>query len=50
MTQSIVEDEVVEYEEIYFLYSLCDEEENEFIPAGLMDEKLNSLRARDAHR
>lgn len=32
MAQSIVKDEVVEYEEIYFLCPLCNEEENEFVP------------------
>lgn len=48
LTQSIVKDEVVDYEEIYFLCPLSDEEENEFVPAGLMDENL--LRARDSYR
>ncbi|KAB3525550.1 type II TA system antitoxin MqsA family protein [Alkaliphilus serpentinus] len=48
LTQSIVKDETVDYEEIYFLCPLCDEEENEFVPAGLMDENL--LRARDSYR
>lgn len=48
LTQSIVKDETVEYEETYFLCPVCDEEENEFVPAGLMDENL--LRARDSYR
>ncbi|MGD9676922.1 MAG: type II TA system antitoxin MqsA family protein [Vulcanibacillus sp.] len=48
LTQSIVKDETVDYEEIYFLCPVCDEEENEFVPAGLMDENL--LRARDSYR
>ncbi len=48
ITQSIVKDEIVKYEENYFLCPLCDEEENEFVPAGLMDENL--LKARDAYR
>ncbi len=48
LSQSIVKDETVDYEEIYFLCPLSDEEENEFAPAGLMDENL--LRARDAYR
>lgn len=48
ITQAIVKDETVEYEEIYFLCPLCNEEENEFVPAGLMDENL--LRARNAYR
>ncbi|MGB4659317.1 MAG: type II TA system antitoxin MqsA family protein [Mobilitalea sp.] len=47
-TQSIVKDETVEQEEVYFLCRLSDEEENEFVPAGLMDKNL--LRARDAYR
>lgn len=32
----------------YFLCPICDEEENEFVPFGLMDDNL--LRARDAYR
>src|SRR5665647_2198632 len=48
ITQTIVKDETVEYEEIYFLCPLCNEEENEFVPAGLMDENL--VRARNAYR
>jgi len=48
LTQSIVKDKVVNYEEIYFLCPLSDKEENEFVPAGLMDENL--LRARDSYR
>lgn len=48
LTQSIVKDEVVDYEEIYYLCQLNDEDENEFVPAGLMDENL--LRARDSYR
>ena len=48
LTQSIIKDEVVDYEEIYFLCPLSDEDENEFVSAGLMDENL--LRARDSYR
>jgi putative zinc finger/helix-turn-helix YgiT family protein len=48
LTQSIVKDETVDHEEIYFLCPLGDEDENEFVPAGLMDENL--LKARDAYR
>lgn len=48
VTQSLVKDEVVDYEEIYYLCPLSDEEENEFVSAGLMDENL--LKARDAYR
>lgn len=47
-TQGLVKGEVVDYEEIYYLCPLSDEEENEFVPAGIMDENL--LRARDAYR
>lgn len=48
LSQSIVKDEIVDYEEVYFLCSLTDEEDNEFVSAGIMDENL--LRARDAYR
>jgi len=48
LTQSIVKGEVVDYEECYFLCPLTKEEENEFIPSGIMDENL--LRARDSYR
>lgn len=48
LTQSIIKDEVVNYEEIYFLCPLSNEDENEFVSAGLMDE--NFLSARDSYR
>lgn len=48
LTQSIVKDETVDHEEVYFSCPLSDDDENEFVPAGLMDENL--LRARDAYR
>ncbi len=48
LSQAIVKDETVDYEEIYFLCPLSDEEENEFVPASLMDENL--LRARNFYR
>lgn len=48
LTQGLVKGEVVDYEEIYYLCPLSHEEENEFVPAGIMDENL--LRARDAYR
>lgn len=48
ITQAIVKDETVDYEEVYFLCTLSDEDENEFVPAGLMDKNL--LNARDAYR
>ena len=38
LTQAIVKDEVVDYEETYYLCPLNNEDENEFVPAGLMDE------------
>ncbi len=47
-TQSIVKDEVVDFDEIYFFCPLSDEEENEFVTAGLMDGNL--LRGRDSYR
>lgn len=48
ITQSVIKDEIVDYEQIYYCCPLSDEEENEFVPAGLMDENL--LKARDAYR
>lgn len=48
LTQAIVKGEVVDYEEVYFLCPVSDEEENEFVSAEIMDENL--LRARDAYR
>ena len=48
ITQAIVKDETVDYEEVYFLCPLSDEDENEFVPAGLMDKNL--LNASDAYR
>jgi len=46
-TQGIVKGEIVDYEEIYYLCPIT-EEENEFLPAGIMDKNL--LMARDAYR
>ncbi|KLU62312.1 antitoxin HipB [Peptococcaceae bacterium CEB3] len=48
ITQAVVKGEVVEYEEKYYLCSDTDEDENEFVPAGLMDENLQ--KARNAYR
>jgi hypothetical protein len=48
LTQVTIKGQVVDYEEIYFLCPISDEEENEFVSAGIMDENL--LRARDAYR
>jgi len=48
ITQAIIKGEVVDYEHVYYCCTLSDEEENEFIPAGIMDENL--LRARNAYR
>jgi putative zinc finger/helix-turn-helix YgiT family protein len=47
-TQGIVKGEVVDYEEIFYLCLVTDEEENEFVPAAIMDKNL--LGARDAYR
>lgn len=47
-TQGIVKGDIVDYEEIFYLCPVTHEEENEFVPASLMDENL--LRARDAYR
>ena len=48
LTQGIVKSEIVNYEEIYFLCPISDEEENEFVSAEILDQNL--LRARDAYR
>ncbi|HZK71600.1 MAG TPA: type II TA system antitoxin MqsA family protein [Clostridia bacterium] len=47
-TQAILKGEKVDYEEVYYLCPISDEDENEFVPASLMDENL--LRVRDAYR
>lgn len=49
-SQARIKDEIVDFEEIYYL-CLCPEpvgEEDEFTPAGIVDENLN--RARNAYR
>lgn len=48
ITKALVKGEEVEFTEVYFSCYECDEEENEFVPAGIMDHNL--LRARDAYR
>lgn len=48
ISQARVKDEIVDYEEVYYLCPLTDEEDNEFVSAGIMDENL--LRARDSYR
>ena len=47
-TEGIIKGDVVGYEEIYYFCPTTREEENEFVPAALMDENL--LRARDAYK
>lgn len=47
-TQGIVKGEISDYEEIYYLCPITEKEENEFVPAGIMDKNL--LMARDAYR
>jgi len=47
-TQSIVKGEIVDYEEIYYLCPIAEGEENEFVPASILDKNL--LKARDAYR
>ena len=44
----LVRGELVDYEEIYYLCLDGGYDDNEFCPAGIMDENL--LRARDAYR
>lgn len=48
ITQALLKDEIVDYEQTYYACPISDDEENEFVPAGLMDENL--LRARNALR
>ena len=45
LTEALVKNEIVEYEEIYYLCELQDEE---FAPAKIMDDNL--LKARDSYR
>jgi len=47
-TKGLIKGEVVEYEEKFFECPDTESEENEFVSASIMDEKL--LRARDAYR
>ena len=47
-TQALFKGEIIHYEEQYFLCSETEEEENEFVPAKIMDENL--LGVRDAYR
>lgn len=47
-TQALLKNETIDYFEVYFLCPESDEEENEFVPAKVMDENL--LRVRDAYR
>lgn len=48
ITQAVVKDEIVEFDEIFYLCPAGEADDNTFVPAGLMDENL--LRARDAYR
>lgn len=48
LTQAVVKEDTVDYQEVYYLCPSSDDEENEFVPAGIMDENL--LRVRDAYR
>lgn len=47
-TKAIIKGVIVSYQEIYYACPLCDDkDENEFVPAELMDNNL--MRARDAY-
>lgn len=49
ITQGLVKNEIISYEEIYFVCTDCaDSDENEFVPAAILDENL--LNARNAYR
>lgn len=47
-TQSLVKNELVDYDEIYYICKVSNEEENEFVPTEVMDSNL--LKARDSYR
>ena len=47
-TQALFKGDVINYEEVYFLCDRADDEENEFVPAKVMDSNL--LKVRDAYR
>ncbi|MDH8678676.1 DUF4065 domain-containing protein [Fusibacter bizertensis] len=47
-TQALFKGEIFDYEEVYFLCDRADDEENEFVPAKVMD--LNLLKVRDSYR
>ncbi len=47
-TQALFKGEIVDYEEVYFLCDRADDEENEFVPAKVMDSNL--LKVRDSYR
>jgi putative zinc finger/helix-turn-helix YgiT family protein len=47
-TQALFKKEVVDYDEIYFVCKESNEEENEFVPAKVLD--LNLLKVRNAFR
>lgn len=49
ITQGFVKNEVISYEEIYFVCTDCaDSDENEFVPSSILD--ANLLNARNAYR
>lgn len=48
VTQGVVKGEIIEYEEVFYSCPVTNEEENEFVPATILDENL--LRARNAYR
>lgn len=48
ITKAIIKNEEVDFEEIYYLCDNCENDENEFIPAKIMDSNL--LCARNAYR
>lgn len=47
-TQALFKGIIVDYEEVYFICDQSEEEENEFVPAKVMD--ANLLKVRDAYR
>ena len=47
-SEAIIKDATVQFQEVFFRCTNCDEEENEFVSGGMMSENL--LRARNAYR
>lgn len=47
LTQALINNVIVDYEETFYCCMLTQNEENEFVPASVLDKNL--LKARDAY-